>query len=203
MLSATIDRLQTVAANPELLEVIVEEGDGSGRGPTINKGIARATGDIILMLHSDCLLEPSFDKLLRSAFANEKIILTAFEFNANSAEYLFLVPLEQKVNMRSKRFWLPYGDQALAMRKKDLDQYFGGSIPNYKMMEDFEFVLRVRDFACDHAKVIEILPQKVVSSPRRFLSKGPSKASMLNWFFINAYVWGKVSPDRIYNWYYN
>ncbi len=222
MLSATVKNVQTAADMPGLLEIIVVDGgskDNSikaienindiklatshgGRGPAINTGIKLASGDIILMLHSDCLVEEHFDVILRAAFADPNVIMTAFEFDANSTVYPSLQSVERRVAARSKYLWLPYGDQALAIRRKDLQNYFGGQIPNYKMMEDFEFVLRVRNFALDNHKSIAILPQKVFSSPRRFLAKGPAYTALLNWFFVTAYVWGGATPDDIFAWYY-
>lgn len=223
MLSATVNNVQAAAARPDLLEIIVVDGgsqDNSidaikqikqikiatsqgGRGPAINTGIKLASGKIILMLHSDCLFEKNFDMLIRAAFADPSVIMTAFEFDANSAIYPSLKSVERRVSARSKYLWLPYGDQALAIRHRDLQNYFGGQIPNYKMMEDFEFVLQVRNFALDHNKAIAILPQKVFSSPRRFLAKGPAYTAMLNWFFVTAYVWGGATPNAIFAWYYS
>jgi glycosyltransferase involved in cell wall biosynthesis len=223
MLSTTIKKIIESAKNSELLEIIVVDGgsrDNSieaikdirnikiatsrgGRGPAINVGIKLATADILLMLHSDCLLEPNFDVLIRSAFADPKVIMTAFEFDANSTSYPFLKSVENRVSLRSRYLWLPYGDQGLAVRTKDLQNHFGGQIPNYKMMEDFEFVLQMRNFALDNNKIIAILPQKLGSSPRRFLAKGASYTAILNWLFVTAYVWGGATPDKIFTWYYS
>lgn len=222
MLMATLDAVLNRSEYPDLLEIIVIDGgssDGSveeinkykhisittargGRGPAINAGIKLATGEIILMLHSDCILPQGFDMTLRSAFADKDVIMTAFEFDANSNMYPSLKSVERRVSARSRRLWLPYGDQALAIKSQDLKLYFGGQIPNYKMMEDFEFVLSVRNLALDNDKIIAILPQKVISSPRRFLAKGTTYTSTLNWMFVTAYVWGGATPDKIFTWYY-
>lgn len=223
MLSATINNLLRAAMHPELLEIIVVDGGSKddsiaavkdikniriatsqgGRGPAINTGIKLSSGEILLMLHSDCLVEAGFDMLIRSAFVDPNVIMTAFEFSANSDLYPFLKSVEQRVSVRSKYLWLPYGDQALAIRAIDLQQHFGEQIPNYKMMEDFEFVLQVRNFSLDNNRIIAIIPQKVVSSPRRFLAKGSAYTSILNWLFVTAYVWGGATPDEIFAWYYS
>ncbi len=222
LVNSTLQAAINNAERPDLLELIVVDGGSSddtistlynlknvrvvsargGRGPAINKGIGLAHGDIILMLHSDCILEKGYDQLLRQAFADPRVLLTAFEFDPDVEHYPFLKILQAQVNSRSHLFWLPYGDQALAIRKSDLDYYFAGQIPNYQMMEDFELVMRVRDIALDNGKIITILPQKVVSSPRRFINKGVVKATLINWFFVTAYVWGGKTPEQLYKLYY-
>lgn len=220
---ATLNAAIAHAIRPDLLELIVVDGgndddttaalDGykqltivpahGGRGPAINAGIERAHGDIILMLHSDCILGQGYDQLLRQAFADPRVLLTAFEFDPDVAHYPFLKLLQAQVNSRSHLFWLPYGDQALAIRRNDLDYYFAGRIPNYQIMEDFELVIRARDIALDNGKIITILPQSVVSSPRRFINKGVFKATLINWFFVTAYVWGGKTPEQLFQLYYD
>lgn len=222
MLENLISNILTSTSNSELLEIIIIDGgsqkdyitgfkkpkkiittsSSGGRGPAINAGIKLAKGNILLILHSDCLLEKNFDVLIRNAFANPNIIMTAFQFATDADKYPTLKSIENRVALRSKYLWLPYGDQALAIRAADLEKYFDNQIPNYKMMEDFELVWRVRDLALDNGKIIAILPQKVVSSPRRFLARGSVYTTMLNWFFVTSYVWGGTTPDEIFRQYY-
>jgi glycosyltransferase involved in cell wall biosynthesis len=222
MLSKTINTTIQNSKKPELLEIIVVDGGSKnqyvnkveatlpikttiaegGRGPSLNAGIKMASGEIILMLHADCLLEKGFDKNIHNYFSDPKVIMTAFEFYADSSNYPTMNSIENRVNARSKYLWLPYGDQAIAVRKVDLSKYFNTQIPNYKMMEDFELVWRMRDIALDNNKLIAIIPQKVLSSPRRFLKKGPIKTVLLNWLFVTGYVWGNFTPDQIFYWYY-
>lgn len=227
--------LEVASRDPGLLEVIVVDGGSTddtmaccensdwsafgsfktvkatgGRGPSINKGIELSEAPLLMFLHADCKLEYGYDDFIASAFRDNNIIMTAFEFSIGSDEYLGIDSniyrnfdwLERRVNFRSKNFWFPYGDQALAIRRKDLDSILGGKIPNYKMMEDIELVVRVRDYALDNNKQIAILPIKVKSSPRRWFANGIVKNSAMNWFFVAAYVWGNVSPDQIFEWYY-
>lgn len=222
LVASTLYTAQNNALRPDLLELIVADGGSSddtvsaikkysavklavskgGRGPAINAGIALAKGDIILMLHSDCKLGHGYDQLLRQAFADPRVLLTAFEFDPDVDHYPFLKILQAQVNSRSHLFWLPYGDQALAIKREDLDYYFAGRIPDHKIMEDFELVVQARDIALDNGKIISILPQSVVSSPRRFINRGVLKATLINWFYVTAYVWGGKSPEQIFKWYY-
>lgn len=222
MLSNTISTTLQNAAHPDLLEIIVVDGSGQdntiskivnefpikiatasgGRGPTINAGIQLATGNILLMLHADCILYKGFDTKINHYFSDPNVLLSAFQFYADSKKYSTMYSVEKRVAARSKYLWLPYGDQALAIRKSDLHKYFSGKIPNYAMMEDFELVWKLRDIALDHSKIIAIIPQPVFSSPRRFLEKGTTKTTLLNWLFVTGYVWGNLTPNQIFQYYY-
>src|SRR5216684_3335259 len=58
-----------VRAQPDLILV----NSARGKGPQLNAGAARATGDVLLFLHADCILsQPAFHSL-QSAWADNVV----------------------------------------------------------------------------------------------------------------------------------
>eukprot|EP00511_Aplanochytrium_stocchinoi_P004862 CAMPEP_0204835264 /NCGR_PEP_ID=MMETSP1346-20131115/22086_1 /ASSEMBLY_ACC=CAM_ASM_000771 /TAXON_ID=215587 /ORGANISM="Aplanochytrium stocchinoi, Strain GSBS06" /LENGTH=316 /DNA_ID=CAMNT_0051969113 /DNA_START=60 /DNA_END=1010 /DNA_ORIENTATION=+ len=179
-----------------------------GRGQALSAGAESATGDILLFLHADTLLPTGYDEVLRNKLADKKVLMTAFSFeinveNAEDSTASFrngIKRLEYFTNIRARNFWLPYGDQALAMRRSAYKEV--GGVKRLKMMEDFELVSRVRRIALENGGRIEILPEHAKCSPRRWEKNGIAKNSVLNWTFVAAYVWAGISPDTIFEYYY-
>jgi len=182
----------------------------SGRGQALSAGAERATGDILLFLHADTVLPYGYDDTLRQNLADKSVLMSAFSFEinkenlnedgSNSSFVNSLKRLEFFTNIRARYLWLPYGDQALAMRKSAYKSI--GGVRNIKMMEDFEMVSRVRRIALASGGRIEILPDKAKCSARRWEKNGIVRNSILNWTFVAAYVWGGISPDKIFEYYY-
>ena len=88
---------------------------------------------------------------------------------------------------------LPYGDQALFM-KKSLFEKMGG-FAEVPIMEDFILVRRLK-----REGRIVILPTAVVTSPRRWLHFGIVKTWFINQAIIIAYYLG-IPPERLTRWY--
>jgi GT2 family glycosyltransferase len=101
--------------------------------------------------------------------------------------------IERLANWRSRRFQLPYGDQAIFLRR-DLFRDIGG-FPEMPIMEDFELVRRLR-----HRGRVVIAPLAVITSSRRWLALGLWRATLINQAVIAGYYLG-VSPSCLANWY--
>ncbi|NJL23414.1 MAG: glycosyltransferase, partial [Leptolyngbyaceae cyanobacterium SM1_3_5] len=101
--------------------------------------------------------------------------------------------VEWGANWRSRLLQLPYGDQALFLRRDTFWQV--GGFPDLPMMEDFELVRRLR-----RRGRIAIAPDAVLTSARRWQKLGILKATVINQVAIVAYLIG-ISPDRIARWY--
>ncbi len=81
---------------------------------------------------------------------------------------------------------MPYGDQAIFL-KADLFREMGG-FTDLPIMEDFEFMRRVRKHGS-----ISIVPEPVVTSARRWRESGVCWTTAVNQFVIIGYYLG-VSP---------
>ena len=207
----TISQVISIAQTATNVEIIVADGGSSDRTPEIakslgvrvvfttpgratqmNAGAAAATGDILLFLHADTHLPEGFDTCVRQALAKPGTVGGAFELKID-APLPSLRLVEKGVKCRSHFLQMPYGDQAIFLKTATFNQI--GGFPNLPVMEDFEFVRRLKKQG--H---IEILPQPVLTSARRWQQLGVLKTTAINQIVIIAYFLG-VSPDRLAIWY--
>lgn len=207
----TIAQVISTARNAENVEIIVADGSSSdgtveiakslsdrvisttpGRATQMNAGAAASTGDILLFLHADTHLPHGYDTRVRQALGNPSIVAGAFELKID-APLLSLRLIEIGVNCRSHFFQMPYGDQAIFLKTSTFNQI--GGYPNLPVMEDFEFVRRLKKQGR-----IEILSMPVLTSARRWQQVGVLKTTVINQIVIIAYFLG-VSPDRLGEWY--
>jgi rSAM/selenodomain-associated transferase 2 len=207
----TIAQVISTARNAKNVEIIVADGGSSdgtveiaqyeadrvisttpGRATQMNAGAAASTGDILLFLHADTHLPHGFDTRARQALAKPGTVAGAFELKID-APLLSLRLVETGVNCRSHFLEMPYGDQAIFLKTATFNQI--GGFPDWAIMEDFEFVRRLKKQGR-----IEILPQAVLTSARRWQQVGVLKTTVINQIVIIAYFLG-VSPDRLAFWY--
>jgi GT2 family glycosyltransferase len=86
-------------------------------------------------------------------------------------------------NLRSRFLRLPYGDQALFMKKSLFDEIDG--FPEMQIMEDFSLIRRLKR----KGKIV-IVPNAVATSARRWLHLGVFKTWLINQLIIIAYYLG-------------
>ncbi len=164
-----------------------------GRGKQIKTGIDIALGDVILILHADTLLPSNVSK--------EDFSLTgkycAGFFKLRYDSLLLLVKLvEFFANLRSYIHSLPYGDQAIFVKKDALEKI--GGIRDYPFLEDVDLVLRLRRYG--RFKRVE---KYVTVSARKLLKGGffyPILHSLKNVFIVLLFFLG-VSPESLKNFY--
>jgi rSAM/selenodomain-associated transferase 1 len=118
----------------------------AGRALQMNLGAAAANGDILLFLHADTLLPPTWEDEVKGAFAHHPSLLaTAFRLRIMAPSSLFRV-IEAGVSARSRWPWsMPYGDQALAVRRSVFEAV--GGYPDVPVMEDFSFIQALHKMA--------------------------------------------------------
>lgn len=162
------------------------------RAKQMNLGAAEAKGELLLFLHADTLLPPGFDFHVRSTLADRETIAGAFEFRTDSS-LLSMRFIEKLVNWRSRKLKMPYGDQAIFVRKQDFFRH--GRFPEIPAMDDFEFMKRLGRLGR-----ITIAPAPAVTSARRWTSIGVWKGTAINQAMIICYMLG-VSSDRLSRWY--
>ena len=164
-----------------------------GRACQMNRGAASATGDILLFLHADTRLPTDFDTFVRTALTQSDAIAGAFALRIDAPLWSLRL-VEIGVNWRSRTLQMPYGDQAIFLRRSVFDKI--GSFPELPMMEDFELMRRLRRLG-----QITIISSPVLTSARRWLQKGIIKTTLINQIAIIAYLSG-VSPEKIKRWYH-
>ena len=163
-----------------------------GRALQMNAGAKVATGNILLFLHADTCLPDDFHGIIANTFKCKRYIAGAFTLRIDAAK-LSLRLVEWGVKLRSRFFGLPYGDQGIFVRKNTFEQI--GGFPEIPIMEDFEFIGKLKKLG-----KIAIIPSPVVTSPRRWLTKGVMQTTIINQFVIIAFSLG-ISPYKIRDWY--
>ncbi len=163
-----------------------------GRARQMNAGAAIATGDILLFLHADTQLPPDFDTAVRHALQNPGTIAGAFELRID-ANLRGLRWIEKMVNMRSRFFSLPYGDQAIFLKATTFHDL--GGFPDLPIMEDFELMLCLR-----REGRITIVSSSVLTSGRRWQKLGVVKTTLINQVVVAGYFLG-ISPTQLMRWY--
>jgi rSAM/selenodomain-associated transferase 2 len=163
-----------------------------GRGAQMNEGARRATGEILFFLHADSLPPAGFASLVRQALNDEETVGGAFRFCLDERTP-FLRFITMTTNFRALRMGIVFGDQGLFVRRQIFHET--GGFPEQPLMEDCEFVRRLR-----RRGNFVILPEAIVTSARRWRGGGPIRNSLLNVLITWSYLLG-VSPERLARWY--
>ncbi len=161
-----------------------------GRGRQMNRGAAEAAGDTLLFLHADTLLPGGFETHVARVLSGGACA-GAFRLQIDSPQWSLRV-IERAVNVRSRVFGMPYGDQALFLRAAIFGEL--GGYADIAAMEDFDLVRRLR-----RRGRIEVAEACVVTSARRWLRCGVIRTTVLNQALVLAWL-GGVSADRIARW---
>jgi len=159
----------------------------------MNAGAALASGDLLLFLHVDSVLPDNALRLLRSAMRDARIAGGAFELGIASDRALFRIT-ERYVAVRTRLTRIPFGDQAIFLRRAYFDGIGGYS--DIPLMEDVDLMIRVRK----RGGAITVLPEKVMTSARRWEREGILYCTLRNWMLQILYSIG-VSPIRLARWY--
>ena len=162
------------------------------RAVQMNRGAAVANGEYLLFLHADTLLPVDYLGHVLSVLDKPGVVGGAFKFSI-SGDFSGRRLVESTTNWRARRRQLPYGDQALFLRREVFDQV--GGFPEMPIMEDYEFVHRLKRLG----RVV-IAPSPAVTSGRRWRQHGWLWPTILNKIIILAYHCG-VSPTRLARWY--
>ncbi len=163
-----------------------------GRAQQMNVGATHATGEILLFLHADTRLPIGGLDTVRHAIQSPKIVGGAFRLLITpSTPGLRLVAWG--ANLRSRVGRLPYGDQALFIRRR-LFETLGG-YADEPFLEDVKLVLAMRR----HGR-LALVPEAVQTSGRRWQSEGVMYTTMRNNVIMALFFCG-VSPATLKRWY--
>jgi hypothetical protein len=140
-----------------------------GRARQMNAGAAAATGKVLCFLHADTILPGGFAEAIFETMSNPNTIAGAFRYQSDPASSIF----QRIVHIRSRRFSLPYGDQAVFVRKTDFQA--AGGFPDIPLAEDLFLVRRLKQLG----RIVTLdLPAR--TSTRRRLAEGPWKNTFVN-----------------------
>lgn len=153
-----------------------------------NKGARIASGDILLFLHSDTILPKNAMTLIKEALKDKKIHAGAFQLRFQTKD-LILKLIAYSTSIRSKITRIPYGDQAIFIRKSTFNKL--GGFPKVKFLED---VLLMEKLRKDNLK-IKILNKEVMTSPRRWEHEGILRRTLRNRIVILGHILGKTPEE--------
>ena len=162
------------------------------RSSQMNKGAEEAKGEILLFLHADTILPSGYELTVRGTLDYPEICAGAFHFKLDE-ESPSLSRSEKLANFRSEILKMPYGDQGIFLKKSLFDEV--GGFPEMPIMEDFEFVRRVRKYGD-----IFTAPFPAITSDRRWKERGVLKTTTINQLMIVGYYLG-ISPEKLRKWY--
>jgi hypothetical protein len=162
------------------------------RSLQMNAGAAAAAGDLLLFLHADTRLPGDFRHHIREASTRPGAAAGAFRLRIDAAGRGLRL-IERAANWRARRLQMPYGDQALFMRR-DIFWESGAYLP-IPIMEDFELVRRLR-----RRGRIVLAAGSAATSARRWQRIGPMKTWLINQRVVIGYCLG-VAPQRLAAWY--
>ena len=135
-----------------------------GRARQLRLGGENSTGEVVLFLHADTQLESGWQEGVRRALSDPECAggAFAFRFAERGTRERWI---ERGVALRVAIFRLPYGDQALFVRRSVLERM--GGMPIVPMMEDLDLVRAIK-----RAGRLEMLGQTATTSSRRYAEGG-------------------------------
>lgn len=160
---------------------IVESSPGRAR--QMNAGATEARGDILLFLHADTLLPRGFEDQVRRALSRPGVAAGAFSLRFRGERSFLLRLVECTANWRSRCFQMPFGDQAIFLKRNTFEEV--GGYPDIPLMEDLQIVRRLKQKGR-----ITILTSCVRSSSRRYQKDGIPMRIFINKLVFFGYFLG-------------
>jgi len=174
-------------------ETVIKVLSEKGRGWQMNAGAAAAAGDILLFLHADTLLPAAAFEKIAVVMRTGHYAGGAFDLGFSSDRMSYRI-IERAASCRSRLTRIPYGDQAIFIRK-DIFNALGG-FREFPIMEDVELMRRIKR----NGHPIFIIATKVKTSPRRWEREGIIYGTVRNWMLVTLYLLG-VKPDTLVRFY--
>lgn len=160
----------------------------ANRAHQMNAGATVASGETLLFLHADTWLPENWQDLIQAALRQPGVVGGAFRFRIREP-FRGRRFIENAVNVRSRLWRMPYGDQALFVRRWAFDA--SGGFPELPIMEDYECVRRLGRLGR-----LALLDAAVLTSGRRWQRLGVVHTTWINRLVILGYHCG-VSPARL------
>jgi rSAM/selenodomain-associated transferase 2 len=166
-----------------------------GRARQMNAGAQRASGRVVCFLHCDTVLPANAISTMVNTMDDLRVDAGAFDLAIDAPGLLFRI-IEKTASFRSRLTRIPYGDQAIFMRR----QYFSdlGGFADIPIMEDVDLMQRIKK----QEGRVRIINMPVSTSARRWEKEGRLYTTLRNWTLRIFYACG-VSPHRLVRFYQN
>ncbi len=163
-----------------------------GRARQLQAGYLAANAEWILFLHADTVLEDGWRGAMREAMRDPAVAGGAFRFGFQPRLWRYRW-IEWGAELRCRWGGLPYGDQAIFVRRKVLDEL--GGVPDVPIFEDLDLAVGIRA-----AGRLALLRPHAWTSSRRYDRNGVFRTWLRNTAALFAFLWG-VDRDRVARWY--
>lgn len=203
------ERFRPLAGDPDA-EILVADGGGfpetadafrilgakviagpGSRGARLHRAAGEARGDVFLFVHSDSRLPDKALDLVRDA------VRGGAATGAFSLGYEDAGPglrwIAAWANLRSRWLEMPFGDQGIFCRRAVYER--SGGFADLPICDDVDFVRRLKRVA-----PLRILPEKTLTSPRRYREAGTLRQVLRNWRVLAGYFAG-VPSEKLQRWY--
>jgi rSAM/selenodomain-associated transferase 2 len=205
------ETVRRARALPEVREIIVVDGGSSdetrriaeelgckvilspaGRGAQLRVGAARASGDVVLLLHADTWLPPQSGHAALNCLRDVTVVAGGFWKRFHSRK-LLLLGSRWRCAVRLVLGRRIAGDQAMFIRRQALQDI--GGVPDQPLMEDFELCRRLRK----HGR-LALAGATLTTSARRFEKLGVLRTYLRMWWVTTLYRFGTSASElrRIY-----
>lgn len=158
-----------------------------GRGIQQDVGARHSRGRVLLFLHADTKLPRGYQRLIHDALVHPDIAFGAFQLAIHPSTPALRI-IAVMANLRSRFFRLPYGDQALFVRRS---AYFRvGGFQDRPIMEDVDLVRRL-----NRVGRFKLARGAVQTSARRWQKEHFAYATVRNWSLMIRYALGTSPHD--------
>jgi rSAM/selenodomain-associated transferase 2 len=159
-----------------------------GRATQMNAGAAVARGSWLLFLHADTQLPRDWQSAVARAGRRADVVFGCFRFALDSPRVMARA-IEWGVRLRVALFGLPYGDQAIFVRRDAFDAI--GGYRTMPIMEDVDLVRRLHETGR-----LWRASNVAVTSARRWERLGWVRVTVQHLRLILLYFLG-VAPERL------
>jgi rSAM/selenodomain-associated transferase 2 len=159
-----------------------------GRARQMNAGAAIACGKWLLFLHADTQLPAAWGEAMIAADRDPATVHGCFRFSLDSPS-LMARAIESGVSVRVRVLALPYGDQALFVRR-DVFESLGG-YADLPIMEDVDLVRRLNRRGRLYRSAAPVL-----TSARRWERDGWIRRTLRHLTLISLYFVG-IPPSQL------
>jgi rSAM/selenodomain-associated transferase 2 len=167
---------------------------GPGRGLQQDIGARQSQGDVLVFLHADTRLPQNCQDLIRIALSDPETVFGAFFLGIHpSRPATDLIAL--MANLRSRLLKVPYGDQALFVKRHAY--FLAGGFKDWPIMEDVDLVCRLKRIGG-----FKLARGYVQTSDRRWRKEHPVYTTLRNYSLILRYLSGG-SPHTLGGHYPN
>jgi rSAM/selenodomain-associated transferase 2 len=172
---------------------VIKISSDKGRAKQMNAGASMARGEILIFLHADTELPTQALKKISSLIERREYVGGAFDLGIKSDKFILKV-IGNLSSLRSRLNSIPFGDQAIFIRREYFKQI--GGYKEIPLMEDVELMRRIKK----SGNKIWIFYDRVMTSPRRWEKEGVIYCTLRNWTLRTLYLLG-VAPHKLASFY--